>query len=312
MRTIYHANVRTAHAAGQWERIQRTKRVLPYLIYIRSTAERPRPEHLAWAGTVLPVDDPWWRTHYPPNGWNCQCRVRQVSRIEAERLGVKRDEAPPRPADFGVAERRHRVTGEIERTPVGVDPGWAQNPGATRVDNVQAHLTAKLDALTPEARRIAIGDVVGSPFFRQVAEGEIPHVLRGNPGHLDPANLARGHIAFPVASIDEPLARALGAETRTVILSVADATKQLGKEGEPRATFRAEDYALAQAILDAGEAFKDGDDVIVQAEIKGEWWRLILRRAARVATQVYLKSLHRSRPEQAASARRRLSDFMVR
>ena len=39
------------------------------------------------AGTLLPVDDPWWQTHYPPNGWGCKCWVRQVSRREAERLG---------------------------------------------------------------------------------------------------------------------------------------------------------------------------------------------------------------------------------
>jgi uncharacterized protein with gpF-like domain len=28
---------------------------------------------------ILRADDPWWKTHYPPNGWGCQCTVHAVS-----------------------------------------------------------------------------------------------------------------------------------------------------------------------------------------------------------------------------------------
>ena len=84
LKTIYWANVNTAYAAGEWERTWRTRRVLPYLEYLTSTAEHKRLEHLAWVGTVLPVEHIWWNTHYPPNGWECQCRVRQLSAHEAK------------------------------------------------------------------------------------------------------------------------------------------------------------------------------------------------------------------------------------
>ena len=57
LKTIYWANVNTAYAAGEWERTWRTRRVLPYLEYLISTAEHKRLEHLAWVGTVLPVED---------------------------------------------------------------------------------------------------------------------------------------------------------------------------------------------------------------------------------------------------------------
>jgi uncharacterized protein with gpF-like domain len=30
---------------------------------------RTRPMHAAWHNTVLPFDHPFWKTHYPPNGW---------------------------------------------------------------------------------------------------------------------------------------------------------------------------------------------------------------------------------------------------
>jgi hypothetical protein len=36
-------------------------------------------------GTVLPVDDPFWDTHYPPIGFNCRCGVRSLSESELER-----------------------------------------------------------------------------------------------------------------------------------------------------------------------------------------------------------------------------------
>ena len=37
-----------------------------------------REEHRALHGITLPPSDPFWDTHYPPNGWNCRCRVVQV------------------------------------------------------------------------------------------------------------------------------------------------------------------------------------------------------------------------------------------
>ena len=69
LRTIFESNMRSARAAGQWQRIQRTKRTHPYIRYGRSTSVERREEHAAWEGTLLPADDPWWDTHFPPNGW---------------------------------------------------------------------------------------------------------------------------------------------------------------------------------------------------------------------------------------------------
>lgn len=69
LKTIYNANLRSARAAGQWERAQRTKEALPYLRYSLGPSEQHRPEHMAWDGKILPVDHEWWSTHYPPNGW---------------------------------------------------------------------------------------------------------------------------------------------------------------------------------------------------------------------------------------------------
>ena len=69
LKTIFRSNMRAARAAGQWERIQRTKAALPFLLYRLGPSREHRDEHVAWNGTLLPADDPWWHDHCPPNGW---------------------------------------------------------------------------------------------------------------------------------------------------------------------------------------------------------------------------------------------------
>ena len=128
LRTIYRANLRTARAAGQWERAQRNLRTHPYLVYRLGPSREHREQHVAWDGLVLPADDPWWNTHMPPNGWGCKCRVRQVSRREAARLG-----GPVEAPKVTTREWRNRRTGRVERVPVGIDPGWDTNPGVARL-----------------------------------------------------------------------------------------------------------------------------------------------------------------------------------
>ncbi|WP_432757051.1 phage head morphogenesis protein [Burkholderia glumae] len=48
---------------------------------------RTRPQHRAWSGTLLPVTLGFWRTHYPPYGWNCRCTVRPYSEAEMKAAG---------------------------------------------------------------------------------------------------------------------------------------------------------------------------------------------------------------------------------
>lgn len=114
--TIFETNMRVARAVGQWDRIQRTKRALPYLVYQLGPSERHREAHVALAGTIKRVDDPFWQTAMPPNGWRCRCHVRQISAREAGKLGGETDDADiPRDKD-----------GNVE----GIDDAWNYNPGA--------------------------------------------------------------------------------------------------------------------------------------------------------------------------------------
>lgn len=123
---IFDTNIRMAHAAGDWAKIERVKERRPYLMYDAVLDRRTRPLHRGWSGTVLPVDDPWWDTHYPPNGWRCRCRVRQLGPRDLDRYDLAvADKAP------GIETKPwfNQRTGRTEIVPQGIDPGFGYNVG---------------------------------------------------------------------------------------------------------------------------------------------------------------------------------------
>ena len=117
---IYDTNVRTSYAAGRYKQMTDPDvlDMRPNWEYGISSSEHKRPLHLSWVGTVLPHDDPWWSTHYPPNGWRCKCRVipRSAGDLKLEGKSVA-GKAPPSPID--------PKTGE----PAGIDKGWGYHIG---------------------------------------------------------------------------------------------------------------------------------------------------------------------------------------
>lgn len=140
LKVIYDTNLRTAHAEGQWQRIQSAKAALPYLMYDHTPSAHERKQHAAWDGLVLPVDDPWWQAHYPVKAWGCKCRVIQLGPRQLERLGKSVGEAP---ADEMVSYTNQR-TGETQAIPAGVDPAFAYPPGG-RLGSLGQALADKLE-----------------------------------------------------------------------------------------------------------------------------------------------------------------------
>lgn len=123
-RVIWDTNLRSAFAAGHWAGIEATKDDFPYLRYSAVLDSRTRPQHAAWHGTILPVDHPWWQTHFPPNGWYCRCQAIPVSERQLRRRGWQ---VSPDPA---VTTRREYVGGGrgYVDVPDGIDPGFAWTP----------------------------------------------------------------------------------------------------------------------------------------------------------------------------------------
>lgn len=87
LRTIYDTNMNSAFNGGRWKRQQDNKENRPFIKYVAVLDQKTRPAHRAWDGVIKPVDDPWWDTRYPPNGWRCRCRTRALSPLQAQRSG---------------------------------------------------------------------------------------------------------------------------------------------------------------------------------------------------------------------------------
>jgi len=115
-RIIYNTNMRAAHMAGKWEYFQHTKKNRPYLQYLTVNDARVRDQHRQWHNKILKIDDPFWDTHYPPNGWGCRCTVRTLSDRQLKKKGLQLSNSPT---------VNKNPDGKLE----GIDTGFDYNVG---------------------------------------------------------------------------------------------------------------------------------------------------------------------------------------
>ena len=231
LRAIYRSNLRAARAAGQWDRAQRTKKTHPYFLYELGPGEKQCDRHRAWAGTILPVDDPWWDDHFPPNGRDCECRVRRIGAAEAERRGGV-TARPPRNARTMTNSR----TGTKIEVDTGLDPAWASNPGKFRGKILMEHLRGKIES-DPAAGRVVMEGMLGGPLFQGLRQ--------------------RPFASLPTGFLGAGTRRALGAKNPLVEFPEEIIHKQEGrwtkrknekKGGHPDLT--PEDYRLLPRLIE--------------------------------------------------------------
>jgi SPP1 gp7 family putative phage head morphogenesis protein len=73
-----------AYQATQWRMIQKQKDIFTHLKYMSMEDERVRPAHAALNGLIIPVDSPFWLTHFPPWDWGCRCQGVPMSTFAVE------------------------------------------------------------------------------------------------------------------------------------------------------------------------------------------------------------------------------------
>ena len=282
--TIVRTNTAVAHSVGRWRHIRRVAGRRPFLRYVTMDDPRVREDHARWHGLVLRWDDPAWERLYPPNGFNCRCRIQQLSERDLRRRGLTVSDSPV----FRTARRTDRVTGETRVETIGVDPGWDHHPGlvaeaagageATR-DPAARRLVEALDRAPPAVAVAAVRSIVRSPEFADLV-GQ------------------RHRLGLPVARVPDRVAEALGSESRILVLS-RETVDTHTKHG-----VAAETYALIQDALASADAFLDQrGHVLAWVTLHTRLYRLVFKRTE--ADELLVTTAHPSEPRHRNRAARR-------
>lgn len=227
-RVIYETNLRTSYAAGRYAQLQDLKKVRPFWRYRHSdSVQHPRPQHLAWNNLVLPADDPWWNTHFPPNGWGCQCTVEALNARDLERMGKDGpDDAPPDDMQEVIVGQRGPAPITVE-TPDGVDPGFGYAPGQSAFEQLAQNLLTKAARLPAAPAASALDPVLARPGVqRALADG-----YRSFQADVLRAGQPR-NATLPIGALDADLVKAMTAHdavpaTATIVAKDTDVLRAL-------------------------------------------------------------------------------------
>lgn len=275
-RVIYETNLSMAYSAGRWSQQTEpeTLAAFPFLQYVHSGALHPRLQHVAWNGLTLRADDPFWKSHYPPNGWHCGCRARSVSARGLQRMGKS---GPDRAPTIEMREVVIRRTGEVKWVAEGIDPGFDYNPGmewAGTAPQIPATATLRTPQVrTPDDPAREVED-----FARRVLDGDIN-------------DRAASIVA---ARVPAAVVEAIGAQGGSVELSAFRILKVAGRAEEmggvasvPHPEVTARDWGQLQQILDAGQWWLERPtgpaghrQAMVFAEVDGKQMMAVLRSVA--------------------------------
>lgn len=285
LETIYQSNLRSARAAGQYDRAQRTKGVLPFWLYCLGPSMNHRPEHVAKEGMVRPVDDAIWDAWFTPNGWGCKCWQRQITRAEANRRGI----TPP----FEVPTktfRRMRDDGQVEiaQVPVGIDPGWHTNPGLNRSRTLMVNMADRL---------ISVGEPAARALMSDLWKGNTPEAL---------ASLGR-RVFAPVAVAPARLQAELESKRLLVMVGSDTLAGKLDKHGAGSRGLKPADFGRVQAILDRGELVQRAERRAVYILNDGDgWYQAVVKTSA--SGELILASLYPIEARRAARMQKRRAE----
>ena len=274
-RTIFETNLRQSYNAGREAQMAdpELRKARPYGLYRHGDSANPRPQHLAWNGTVLPLDDAWWSTHSPQNGWGCKCKKFMVSARDIERMGLKVGPAP-------VIEYESRIIGVNSpngprrvRVPLGIDPGFEHAPGQSRLSSAVPPLRAH-DPLPVPGSRSSSAPSPGLPNSRP-------------PGTLPAPRPAPASRIMPEGLADQDyVGRFLGefgaTETAPAVFKdkIGDSVvigRELFSDAKSGA-LKLGQRGNASELLLLADALKEPDEVWVRLEWQAEQNKAVLRR----------------------------------
>lgn len=92
LRTEYNFAVAASQNAARWNEFEKEADSIPFLKYQTVGDDAVRESHRVLDGVVKHINDPFWATHFPPNGWGCRCEA--VQELDGERTGTATKDTP--------------------------------------------------------------------------------------------------------------------------------------------------------------------------------------------------------------------------
>jgi len=230
LRTIYRTNKFSAYQAGRFKRQKEQAEARPYWQYLAIMDSRTRPSHAALHEKVFRHDDPIWDHIYPPNGFNCRCRVRTLSQSRLEREGLRVSSSEGQLSERMVEAGVDKRTGEVIFKPTTVwsgqdargqdaifrtDPGFNSNSGQAALwDRVGAMPDCGSGWQFVGGKRGCIRPVSGQPTWRDLGRPDIRRlpdgVWQSAPSRLPPAGSTENAL--------EAIAAAVGLTGRSTLI----------------------------------------------------------------------------------------------
>ncbi|WP_096897170.1 phage minor head protein [Escherichia coli] len=134
--TIYRTNMTVVYSAGRWAEQMENVDDRPYGMYCAICDNRTRQPHLLLHQMVMRLDDPFWQSFYPPNGWGCRCTVIAMTEADVRRRGLKITASGDALGEtmklisMQTGELQPVATFTIGNTIITPDAGWSYAPGA--------------------------------------------------------------------------------------------------------------------------------------------------------------------------------------
>lgn len=146
----YHAELvarmsySTAYGHAQWTALKDPKvaGLIPYFRYLQVQRPTKREAHAPMHNKFFRRDDPIWLEWWPPNGYNCECRVVGVSINTVRTYRIEADPWPKMPRREGGRQFR-----------VHPDDGFRGNPGREIRTAAGSHLTRAVRKARSAGRR---------------------------------------------------------------------------------------------------------------------------------------------------------------
>lgn len=268
-KVIYQTNLSTSYAAGRWKQLNDPDllKTLPYWRYKHNDSVfSPRPLHVSWNGLTLPANHAFWRTHFPPNDWGCECGVVPANKTEFMQA---------------VANGRGPANAPAPGDTTGIGDGFGYAPGAGVDVPLRQLVQDKLINYPPAITKALTHDV--NRYINATEQvAEFVRKVKNNVDIKEP--LWIGFIENPEAISD----LAKQDVTNYIVLIPADAPRHIENshafDGGDQRPALPEDFNNLQDIVNSPDNLRRGSNgrppqnltrIVIEKMIDGELFRTV-------------------------------------